>query len=242
MRSRILPQPIVAVLLVLTGCASAPSLSVIETAASGDLPPEYVFSIYDAAVFEQDEVQPLPSITSDSLTVVSWVNSTFASSYPPGVDTTYAFEMWVTIAPQVQDACRGFDQDPPSLRNRLQQYLGLKPEPSKERFFVTLTVARADMFRACTDPSLETTSCSESVPAGVSDAHTAWVAKQMLSSYVVSTTADGTGYPWTRMGYTYDWNPGTPEVGAYEYVIPPGSPVRIVAATPTGPYCTPSTR
>ncbi|MEM6328409.1 MAG: hypothetical protein AAF791_14945, partial [Bacteroidota bacterium] len=148
-------------------------------------------------------------------------------------------EMWVTVAPQVQDACREFDQDPQALRDRLQQFLGLKPEPAKSRVFVTLQVARTDVFRACTDPSLETTTCSEFVPAGTPDEHVAWVAKQMLSSYVVSSTAEGTGYPWTRMGYTYDWNPTTPEVGAFEYVISPRRPVRVLGRAETGRYCAP---
>jgi len=234
---RCLPRLLATVvaLLVLGGCAASSPLTGLPGPPS-ELPAAYVFSIYDAAVFEASEVQPLPSITDDTLTVVSWISARYAGSYPVGVDTTYAFEIWVTVAPQVQDACRGFDQDPDALRLRLQQYLGLPPSDG-DRVFGTFRVARADLFRACTDPSLETTACSETVPPGVSDAHMAWVAGQMLGSYTVAPTAAGTGYPWTRMGYTYDWNPASPEVGAYEYVIAPGGALRVLDIAPTSAYC-----
>jgi hypothetical protein len=45
------------------------------------------------------------------------------------------------------------------------------------------------------------------------------------------------GYPWTRLGYTYDWHPDTPETGLSEYVIPQGSTVEVHANVETREYC-----
>ena len=34
-------------------------------------------------------------------------------------------------------------------------------------------------------------------------------------------------YPWTRLGYTYDWNEAGDEYGLTEFIILPGSEVEI---------------
>ncbi len=45
------------------------------------------------------------------------------------------------------------------------------------------------------------------------------------------------GYPWTRLGYTYDWgNPGS-EVGLSEFVIQGGATVQVAQVYSTQAYC-----
>jgi hypothetical protein len=45
-------------------------------------------------------------------------------------------------------------------------------------------------------------------------------------------------YPWTALGYTYDWAPSAPgHVGDSEFVAPQGTPVTVRAVVPTAEYC-----
>jgi hypothetical protein len=47
-----------------------------------------------------------------------------------------------------------------------------------------------------------------------------------------------TRYPWTGLGYTYDWcSQDTKHVGASEFVIRPGSVVNVTAIIDRNTYC-----
>lgn len=67
-----------------------------------------------------------------------------------------------------------------------------------------------------------------------------WVLRKFYSSY-----ASPNPYPWTELGYTFDWarqeNGGDQFVrrGQTEFVIPKGDVVEFVSSTPTLAYCAP---
>lgn len=46
------------------------------------------------------------------------------------------------------------------------------------------------------------------------------------------------GYPWTRLGYTYDWGNSESEFGLSEFVIATSSTVAIEKVYSTEAYCT----
>lgn len=67
----------------------------------------------------------------------------------------------------------------------------------------------------CSDSTNAT--CSEQFPNWVSSDHVKWIANQMLSSYVIAEAhTEAYSYPWTRLGYTYDWKPGAVVVKSKE--------------------------
>ena len=138
--------------------------------------------------------------------------------------------MWVTLDNDVQQHCQAFSAEQRDLR--IQQLLGLPPQKSPvERHFVVLTVNTDDVFRPCANPSLADDQCSAAFPSDVSEAHKAWYAGQTALAYQTE------GYPWTRLGYTYNWNPGADEVGVNEFVIRKGASVKVESVTPTAEYC-----
>jgi hypothetical protein len=47
----------------------------------------------------------------------------------------------------------------------------------------------------------------------------------------------GEAYPWTALGYTYDWGRQTENVGASEYVIKPNATVFIESVKTTKDFC-----
>ncbi len=45
------------------------------------------------------------------------------------------------------------------------------------------------------------------------------------------------GYPWTRLGYTYDWGNPISEVGLSEFIIDEGATIEIKGVTTNEDYC-----
>ncbi|EKE76269.1 hypothetical protein [Gallaecimonas xiamenensis] len=204
-------------LLCLGGCASLPP---------GDAQHRYLAAIADAAVITPQEAAPLASPAAGKIKVVTW--SKYPGSFEPGKTLTLDWgETWVTLDGAVQGFCRRYGDK----RLGTQALLGLPPEPQQARSFVTLEVDSALLFRPCADPSLGQSQCGADFPKTVSQAHKAWYAGQTAASY-----QDG-GFPWTRLGYTYNYNAGASPVGPTELVIPKGSQVQVLAVTPTQQYC-----
>ena len=208
------------------GCAH----TVIDRDAS-----DYRASIDDAAVIEPEERLPLRAITKERVRVVTWIPEGYKDEYAAGEEITLRWgEAWVTLEPEVRERCQNFGsvKQTGRLTRRVQQLLGLPPK-DETRYFVTFEVAAVDLFRPCARPDVATTSC-EKPPKdySMSGAHAEFYANQTMRSY------RDRGYPWTRLGYTYDWNPDSGEYGASEYVVRKDAPVRIVGEPlETAAYC-----
>jgi hypothetical protein len=198
------------------------------------------------------------------ITVVTWMRRKQVADYegkttaPPYKDT------WVTVVPKLRSFCQDYVKsqgtNPEKLNLRLQQRLGLPPDSSNDSF-VELTVDPKDVsrfFRPCGDPSPNTSICQPASPPKPVDI---WKSKAnlkapgsgnndeleqywLLSNYYWSF-ASPHPYPWTSLGYTFDWAPQEEESedfvrwGESEFVIPAGAPIQFVSATDTAAYCTP---
>ena len=205
-----------------------------------DLAALYAAAVADAAVADTDEVYDKLISISESNTsldfdaegrvlVVTW---TSWNGYDDGVgaDTTVGVDVWVTTTPEVQTMCSSLDLDADALTLRLEQHLGLPAGTGKDRF-VQLRVHPEDLFRPSPDPEVTDSVASLDFPAEVSQDHKDWIDGLMASSYGED------GYPWTRLGYTYDWAPGASEIGASEFVIRSGSTVGVDSVQSLAEYC-----
>lgn len=176
------------------------------------------------------------------LKVVSLMSQDSYDKYYKGVPggVTSGIYAWVTLAPQIQDFCRATGLAGDALKDRLREHLGLVPDRPYD-MFVELWVDRADLFRPCPDPETGDTACNVAfavenglpvAPAvkGVDD-YLGW----FNATYAWAYGPDGA--PWTRLGYTYDWNPDTPKFGASEYLITKGATWEVAGAEPVDRYC-----
>jgi hypothetical protein len=206
----------------------------------------YNQAIYDSAVYKFSNLRPLVPLKFDApAKTAKVVTLTSYGGYQPG-EVTLTREVWVTGFPEVQNACRVFKGD---LEMNLRELLGLTPTTTFT-YFVTFEVREADVFRPTANPDPTTTlpcaypvpaTCGETFPDGVPAEHVKWFANKMLSSYVITESAlIPSGYPWTRLGYTYNWRPGSNKYGASEYVIRPGSNIRVTEIAPYKTYCAPA--
>jgi hypothetical protein len=222
----------------------------IPTAAEQPAPDEaaaalkhFNAAISDAAVYRKANLRRLVPLKFDPGSGTARVVTLTGDIYPKAGPRKLRRDVWVTAVPEVRDRCKGVEKD---LAVFLRQLLGLHPN-ARFTHFVVMDVKKADIFRPAPDP--ETTTewpCADPrrgqnpgqlFPEGVSEGHVRWIAKQMLSSYLIAQPGNTDGYPWTRLGYTYNWKPGADRYGASEYVVRRNSVVIIDGVIPYREYC-----
>lgn len=227
----------------------------LPDAAAQGLPADYVpqlwnafhNAVYDAAVYRRANVRQLryPLRFDPQTDTVRVATVTDYDGYHLG-ENTLGREIWVTAVPEVRIRCMGVPGD---LALFLRMLLGLHPD-APVKHFVLFDVHEGDIFRPaadpdptrpwpCADPAADR-NCGENLPADAGEEHVRWMAEHMLSQYVVIPSrleTKSTGYPWTRLGYTYNWRPGAEKYGASEYVMRKGAVVNVAAIVPFQEYC-----
>jgi hypothetical protein len=219
----------VAVLALLVGCAAQPT----------SLQQQYEASIRSAVVRDPGFSVPLRPIDAhlaavDVATFTEW-------GVPASPLTRYT---WVSLPAQLAELCRG--KPDPVLA--IQQILGLPPaaapsRPDHQWQVVRFSVPREAIFRPCPggiDPTAAR--CSpDDVASGLDDATARFFLDQIWSSDRVGFSRQGAadyGYPYTGMGWSYDWDPASSShIGVSEYVLKPGAPIANVAVSTPGAFC-----
>jgi len=199
----------------------------------------YERTIFDASVYQRWNVRPLRPLTPDENGKVLVATLTSKTGDPGSTITAGAYGLWVTGVPEVQTICRSFKGD---VLMQLRELLGLPPDADVPRFLV-LSVAATDVFRPALDDSISTVypcsnptaaTCGNSFPSTTTPAHYQWMATEVFYLHAIPN-----GYPWTHLGYTYNWTPGADRYGASEYVIRGGATATIVDNVPALKYCAP---
>jgi len=189
--------------------------------------------------------------------MATWTKGRFYDGKKQG--DPYAFDFgqsWLTAVPFVKSFCQKVQKD--KLTLRLQQLLGLPPKAEEDAndTFVEVWVNPADLFRPCADPEIIDRECTlnltaQDSPEGqcpwkdsfagqvserwvkVEQTHLDWMCSNWEQVYPPDPLK---GFPWTALGYTYDW--GQPDhVGQSEFVAPKGTKVVIESITGTAEYC-----
>ncbi len=137
------------------------------------------------------------------------------------------------------------------LALRIEQLLGLTPAVVTDtaRVFIEIWVKAADLFRPCRDPEISDVSCTLYPTAGAfSPASPAYdtVYQNLVTNNIRKNPPPGEANywaPWTRMGYTYDWNKRNKQhQGLSEYIIRQGAIVKIQAKSSTEDWVLKHTR
>jgi hypothetical protein len=234
--------------LILIGCAQLPT-------DGNNAQSLYDASIPDAAVTSPGKVVALlPIPAGDTVIGVSWVTErrlpcqagAVQCDFPVGGD-----RLWVTLKGEVGALCRSWNLSGDALRRRLEQLLGLPPDPPpqfQKAWFVEMQIPRDRVERPClgvddSDPARPRCTINTDAKHAASADTRNFVGQQMAAAYVVG--AGGPGYPYTRLGYTYDWNPDAAahqHYGASEFVVAPGTVAKVTAQIRTDDYCKPGSK
>ncbi len=236
MYDKVIPAAVLLAALMVGGCAG-PGPGDSERAV-------YDRSIADSAVYRKTAALPLTPL-SYPVQAASLTN--YASSWAEGKEgqtITLSRDTWITVEPEVRKLCQGTAPD--RVIDRLHKLLGLKPAAAGDEAgkFVLMTIAGPQrtgpagigVFRPCPDPDPKAASCGNSLAGG--DAYIKWFAQNLLYSYKLAPDMKETGWPWTHLGYTYDWDPAaSSRRGAQEYVAPKGTRVLIREIVSPQDYC-----
>jgi hypothetical protein len=185
----------------------------------------YRKSIDDAAVKRKSFLVPLTPMTPGQPVAVATFATDKSPPIAPGGDTLTA-DTWVSLVPYVQQICQKRRGNPIV---RIEQILGMPPRGNSAKdgqwMMYQFTVQPSDAFRPCASSAATDTPTCSFTPSSSFSAETAFVFNQMWTSYMIGV--DGPGYPFTGMGWTYDWSPQAApnHVGVAEYVVRAGAKV-----------------
>ncbi len=178
--------------------------------------------------------------------VMSWIKTSDVRYYDGTVDTacavrstncTLKVDLWVTVVPEMK---RFFGDRTLPQPLRIAQLLGTPPEYALEdRSMVEMWVSPTDMFRPCPDQEITDRECQADFPPdpfrqfpptelfrategperGVCMNYTGWFNNRKKYIYYNARNYPASEpYPWTRLGYTYDWGSQN-HVGLSEFVV-----------------------
>lgn len=155
------------------------------------------------------------------------VNQTFTTSKNP------AYVSWVTAAPEMLDFLKKNKfTDSASLHLRIAQVLGMPPD-TKNNFFVEYWVYPKKMFRPTPDPEIDDHEANLYFPSWASQTYRNWFNNEILNKYDTTKTS---AFPWTRLGYTYDWADPSYPVGLSEFVVDTNALVTVRAVYSSWQY------
>jgi len=101
---------------------------------------------------------------------------------------------------------------------RMRQLLGI-PSSNSYNYIVELWVKPEDLFRPAADSEINDNVAGLYFPSNADTNYIKWFNQNIYDSYF----GKWTHYPWTRLGYTYDWANSASEIGVSEYCIKPNS-------------------
>lgn len=236
MKKHTLSAILAAALLLLSACggpaqtldssiSSTQPQSQQEATTAQDL---YDLAVQDAADAEESEILPLVTlvpgddrVTWDSqgrVLLCTWHN--YPDSYPPEDTVTI---QWGPVWTFTYNEMGGHAEELGSSQDaelRLQQLIGFPPDSDHSTFtgfWVSPEMVQRPAYQV--DPTDGT--MTTAFEAGVDQDFRAWFQENAESSY----TEDG--YPWTRLGYTYDWADNGTEYGLTEFIVPTGAEVEV---------------
>jgi hypothetical protein len=193
--------------------------------------------------------------------MTTWTKASYWQGAQPGQPFTLSnHDVWLSASPFLQQFCQQLHLPPELLKLRLAQKLGMPPN-SDNGVVVSMWVSPSQIFRPCPDPEVNDGECLVDLTAGtaapsgcpwqdaidhgqvsanwvtVTAAHLLWMCNNWTQSY---TGDPKTSYPWTALGYTWDWGDPKNHLGESEYIVPGGTTVVFDSITPIETYCTAS--
>jgi hypothetical protein len=168
----------------------------------------------------------------EKVLMVTWVaDNTIYAKLKPESTITLQGSLWATPVPSIRTMLLrevyktslglsrgGVGGTNPSLDvvRRTEQYLGLAHN-SRYGTFVEFWVAPQKLVRACDDPEIDDVRCQGKPGAS----------GQLPAKPPQYYAKEAQGFPFTGIGYTYDWGNDLTEVGASEFVVSKGAKIRV---------------
>jgi hypothetical protein len=150
--------------------------------------------------------------------------------WTPGHHLINGYDQWVTAYPELMQFC--FQHPASNQLLRLKQVLGL-PASSQNDTIVEFWVSPDYLFRPTPEPAINSVSAGLSTSSNaplispnlrIPPFWPAWYNRNYLTRDYAMVPSITNGYPFTQLGYTYDWGSTEPNhFGLSEFIIPSGT-------------------
>lgn len=202
----------------------------------------YERAVEDARTAEESEILPLVNLTSDSdmvtwnedetkVLLLSWHE--YPDSYKAGASFTCSYgEIWTFTDKEILN---WYDENSESVTDcelRLKQLIGL-PESAEYTHVSAFWVDIDELIR----PAYQT-DVTKQVSADLLDGSGLGEHKEWFGGNAEYSYSETTPYPWTRLGYTYDWAKDSDEYGLSEFLILSGSVIEVEWTKSTDEFLT----
>ena len=180
--------------------------------------PSEIYTTLTPIVITNQNIQWQYSEGSPSLIVTTF---TKYNTYDTLVDDTLTItwvETWVCVAPELHDFIENnilITYDTPT---RIKQLLGM-PASHQGNRIVELAVKPQDLFRPCKDSEITDQTAGLIFPINTDTTYINWFNNQVVTNW----------YPWTKLGYTYDWGNPLTEFGLNEFCVRKNAKVKVKA-------------
>jgi len=197
---------------------------------------DHLFSSKSAKVMPLFPLKP----KDGKVSVVTYTSFNYSQS----VEYHLTRDIWVSSVEEIQPICQKWESRGHKLKMRLLQLLGLRPE-NKMTHFVIFSVSIDRIYRPSPNP--DPTSiypCGHELASDCQELlamRNLTEQQQTIASWLNETLKVGprhSGYPWTGLGYTYDWSPDNRDnYGVSEYIIMANTNVTIQRIVSEEEFC-----
>ena len=177
-------------------------------------------AVEDAMIADEGEILPVVSLDEgepyavydEEGRVLLYTFHKYPDSYPDGSEVKLEWgNVWTFTGGELEEWYKKNKEGVTDWQARMKELLGLSPD--NESNYV---------FRPAYVSDIGTVEMTDSFSEDVDEDYKEWFDANIISSYY-----DGE-YPWTRLGYTYDWADNGQAYGLSEFIIKQDSDVKVV--------------
>ena len=186
-------------------------------------------AVKDAMIIDKDEILPVVSLDEgepyavydDEGRILLYTFHKYPDSYPDGADVKLEWgNVWTFTGGELEEKYQENKDSVTDWQTRLKELIGLRPD-NESNYFTAMWVKPEDVFRPAYVSDIGTVEMTDSFSEDVNEEYKAWFDDNIISSYF-----DG-AYPWTRLGYTYDWADNGQEYGLSEFIVKKDSNIKV---------------
>lgn len=191
----------------------------------------YTSAVNDAAVATNNEIYDLVTLTKNDKNVI-WNDDYskvllmtfhhYPTSYVEGSTVTINWESWNTSVGEFKNLYASDFINVENKELRLKQILGM-PSSNTNTYISAMWVDPSLCYRPARVSDATKNDMQITLNSSETDDFKTWFNNNYMSSYLTGWTQ----YPWTGLGYTYDWGDSAKEYGLSEFLITKGSEVEV---------------
>lgn len=232
-------SPIVAILLVITSIGGTIGVDILlesppaiqSSSSSIQKSPDYLYAqaVKNAMTIAPEDILPVLKLTKDDnlvtfndkneVLLVTW--NKHPDSYPAGQKVTLKYgPVWTFTDKEIAQWYKKNKNGVKDWDLRFEELIGLPPD-AKYTHFTAMWVPLDKIKRPAYSTDVQKDVTAVKFPKNEDKDYIQWFDSNIINSYYEGA------YPWTRLGYTYDWANNSKKYGLSEFLVEKGTTVTV---------------